>query len=139
LQIILFGSRTANSSDAHCSDHSSRNLQESGKLLHGKPVVRGHRFQDGIHRFLGTADTLQDRGDSSLCLLGLKDARAAWCISIRGDVNRAYDCDRESYKMVDRLTTSAELQDLKKALAESPRTQSCQRPRPPRCPSTRRT
>jgi hypothetical protein len=32
----------------------------------------------------------------------------------------AYDCDRESCKMADRLTTSTELQELKKALAESP-------------------
>jgi hypothetical protein len=41
-------------------------------------------------------------------------------ISIRGDIKRAYDCDRESYETVDRLTTSVELQELKKALAESP-------------------
>jgi hypothetical protein len=30
-------------------------------------------------------------------------------ISIRGDIKRAYDCDRESCEMADRLTTSAEL------------------------------
>jgi hypothetical protein len=41
-------------------------------------------------------------------------------ISIRGDVNRAFDCDRESHEMVDRLMASVELQDLKHALAESP-------------------
>jgi hypothetical protein len=41
-------------------------------------------------------------------------------ISIRGDVKRAFDCDRESCEMADRLTASAELQDLKLALAESP-------------------
>jgi hypothetical protein len=37
-------------------------------------------------------------------------------ISIRGVVKRAYHC----YEMADRLTTSAELQELKKALVESP-------------------
>jgi hypothetical protein len=56
-------------------------------------------------------------------------------ISIRGDVKLAFDYDRESCEMADRLTTSVELQELKQALAESPQTQSCPRPRPPRCPS----
>jgi hypothetical protein len=40
-------------------------------------------------------------------------------ISIRGDVKRAYDCDRESCEMADRLTASAEFQELRKAMAES--------------------
>jgi hypothetical protein len=30
-------------------------------------------------------------------------------ISIRGDVKCAYDCDKESYETVDRLTVSVEL------------------------------
>jgi hypothetical protein len=42
-------------------------------------------------------------------------------ISIRGDVKLAFDYDRESCEMADRLTTSVELQELKQALAESPR------------------
>jgi hypothetical protein len=41
-------------------------------------------------------------------------------ISIRGDVKWAFDCDRESCEMIDRLTMSVELQDLNQALAESP-------------------
>jgi hypothetical protein len=41
-------------------------------------------------------------------------------ISIRGDVKHAYDCDKESYKMANRLMASPELQEFKKALAESP-------------------
>jgi hypothetical protein len=49
-------------------------------------------------------------------------------ISIKGDVKRAYDCDRESCEMTDMLLASVELQDLKKALVESPWTQSCPRP-----------
>jgi hypothetical protein len=42
-------------------------------------------------------------------------------VSIRGDVKRAFDCDRESCKTADGLMASAELQELKQALAESPR------------------
>jgi hypothetical protein len=41
-------------------------------------------------------------------------------ISIRGDVKRAYDCDKESYEMADRLTASVELRHLKESLARSP-------------------
>jgi hypothetical protein len=40
-------------------------------------------------------------------------------ISIRGDIKRAYDCDKESYETAGVLTASTELQELKKALAES--------------------
>jgi hypothetical protein len=40
-------------------------------------------------------------------------------ISIRGDVKRAFNYDRESCETADRLTVSAELQELKQALAES--------------------
>jgi hypothetical protein len=50
-----------------------------------------------------------------LKMLGLHDV-----ISIRGDIKQAFDYDRESYETVDGLTTSAELQDLKQDLAESP-------------------
>jgi hypothetical protein len=39
--------------------------------------------------------------------------------SIRGDVKRAYDCDRESCEMDGMLLASAELPELKKALVES--------------------
>jgi hypothetical protein len=60
-------------------------------------------------------------------------------ISIRGDIKRAYDCDSESCEMADMFTTSVELKKLKKALTESPRTQSFPRPRHPRCPSSRMT
>jgi hypothetical protein len=41
-------------------------------------------------------------------------------ISIRGDIKRDYDCDKESYETADRLRASVELQELKMALAESP-------------------
>jgi hypothetical protein len=41
-------------------------------------------------------------------------------ISIRGDIMRAFDCDRESCETADRLIVYIELQDLKQVLAESP-------------------
>jgi hypothetical protein len=41
-------------------------------------------------------------------------------IFIRGDVKRAFDCDRESFETADRLTAFADLQELKQVLAESP-------------------
>jgi hypothetical protein len=69
-----------------------------------------------------------------LKMLGTHDV-----ISLRGDVNHAYDCDKESCETADRLAASAELQELKKALSKSPWTRSCPRPRHPRCPSNQRT
>jgi hypothetical protein len=40
-------------------------------------------------------------------------------ISIRGDIKQAFDCDRESCETADRLMVFIELQELKRALAES--------------------
>jgi hypothetical protein len=40
-------------------------------------------------------------------------------ISIKGDVKHAYDCNMESYETTNMLLPSAELQELKKVLAES--------------------
>jgi hypothetical protein len=39
---------------------------------------------------------------------------------MRGDIKHAYNYDKESYEIADRLTTFAGLQELKKALVESP-------------------
>jgi hypothetical protein len=39
-------------------------------------------------------------------------------ISIRGDVKRAFNCDRKICETTDRLLASAELQELKQALAK---------------------
>jgi hypothetical protein len=41
-------------------------------------------------------------------------------ISIKGDVKRTYDCIKESCEMANRLTTSAELRELKESLVEPP-------------------
>jgi hypothetical protein len=63
--------------------------------------------------------------------LVLKVSRLCGVISIRGDIKWAYDCDKESCEMADRLAASIELQELKEALAESPQTRSCPTPRTP--------
>jgi hypothetical protein len=60
-------------------------------------------------------------------------------ITIDGDVKCSYDCDRESCETVDRIIASVELQELKKALAESPQTRSCPMPSHPRHPSNQRS
>jgi hypothetical protein len=52
--------------------------------------------------------------------LVLKMPGSRGIISIRGDVKRVFDCDRESCETADRLLASAELQELKQALAKSP-------------------
>jgi hypothetical protein len=71
-------------------------------------------------------------------MLGLRGV-----ISIRGDVKGAFDCERESCEMADRLMAYVELQDLKQALAESPHPPSDPiMPKAkisPRRPSNRRT
>jgi hypothetical protein len=41
-------------------------------------------------------------------------------ITIKGDVKHAYNCDMVSCESVDMIIASTELQELKKALAESP-------------------
>jgi hypothetical protein len=56
---------------------------------------------------------------SHYAYLVLKVPGLCGVISIRGDVKQAFDCDRESCETADRLTASAELQELKLVLAES--------------------
>jgi hypothetical protein len=53
--------------------------------------------------------------------LFLKMSVPCGVISIRGDVKRAFDCDRENCEIADRLTLSAELQELKQAWPSPPR------------------
>jgi hypothetical protein len=51
--------------------------------------------------------------------LALKMPGPRCIISIRGDVERAFGCDRESCETGDRLLAFEELQELKYALVES--------------------
>jgi hypothetical protein len=57
---------------------------------------------------------------SHYAYLVLKMLGSRGVISIRKDVKRAYDCNKESYEIADRLIASTELQELKESLAESP-------------------
>jgi hypothetical protein len=52
--------------------------------------------------------------------LVLKMPGSCGVISIRGDIKRAFDYDRESCETMDRLLASIELQEVKQALAKSP-------------------
>jgi hypothetical protein len=92
-------------------------------------------FEMAYNAFLGRSSLTKFMTIPHYAYLVLKMSGPNGVISIKVDVKQAYDCDWESCKMADMLLASVELQDLKKALAESPRTRSCQRPRPPSCPS----
>jgi hypothetical protein len=52
--------------------------------------------------------------------LVLKKSGPHGVISIKGDIKRANDCDKESCEMANKLTAFAKLQELKESLAESP-------------------
>jgi hypothetical protein len=52
--------------------------------------------------------------------LTLKMSEPCGIISIKGDVEWAFDCNRVSCETTDRLLASVDLQELKQALAESP-------------------
>jgi hypothetical protein len=77
-------------------------------------------FETTYNTFLGWPTLSKFMAIPHYAYLVLKLLGSHGVISIRADVKRAYHCDRESCKVVDRLTASVELQDLKKALDESP-------------------
>jgi hypothetical protein len=77
-------------------------------------------FETTYNTFLGRPTLSKFMAIPHYAYLVLKLLGPHGVISIRADVKRAYHCDRESCKVVDRLTASVELQDLKKALDESP-------------------
>jgi hypothetical protein len=96
-------------------------------------------FETTYNAFLGRPTLTKFMAIPHHAYLVLKMLGPCGVISIRGDIKRAYDCDKECCEMADRLTTSTELQQLKDSLVQSPRTQSCPSPRPPKCPSSWRT
>jgi hypothetical protein len=57
----------------------------------------------------------------------------------QGDVKCAYDCDKESCEMADRLITSVKLQELKMSLAESHPDPIMPETKTSKMPSSRRT
>jgi hypothetical protein len=94
-------------------------------------------FETAYNAFLGWPALTKFMAIPHYAYLVLNMPRLYGAISIKGDIKRAYDYDRESCEMADRLMASAMLQELKKALVESPPpwTKSCLRPKPPRRPS----
>jgi hypothetical protein len=77
-------------------------------------------FETTYNTFLGRLTLTKFMAIPQYAYLVLKMPGPNGIISIRGDVKCAYDYDRESCKIADRLTASVELQELKKAMAESP-------------------
>jgi hypothetical protein len=95
-------------------------------------------FETAYNTFLGRPAFTKFMAIPHYAYLVLKMPGPCGVLSIREDVKQAYDYDKESYEMADKLAASTELQELKEALAESPQTQSCLTPRTPRSPSNRR-
>jgi hypothetical protein len=77
-------------------------------------------FEMAYNTFLGWATLTKFMAIPHYAYLVLKMPGPNNVITIKGDIKRVYDCDRESCNTADRIITSVELQDLKKALAESP-------------------
>jgi hypothetical protein len=77
-------------------------------------------FETVYNAFLGQSALTMFRAIPHYTYLVLKMPGPHGVISIRGDIKRAYDCDKESCEMTDRLTASAELRELKESMAESP-------------------
>jgi hypothetical protein len=96
-------------------------------------------FETAYNAFLGWPALSKFMAILHYSYLVLKMPGPCGVIFVRGDVKQAFYCDRESCEAADRLLASVELQELKQALAKSPQTQSCLRPRLPRRPSNQRT
>jgi hypothetical protein len=77
-------------------------------------------FETTYNAFLGRPMLSKFMAIPHYAYLVLKMSGLRGVISIRGDIKRAFNWDRESCETADRLMASAELQELKQALAESP-------------------
>jgi hypothetical protein len=77
-------------------------------------------FKTTYNAFLGRPTLSKFMAIPHYAYLVLKMPGPPGAISIRGDIKRTFDCDRESCETADRLTVSVELQELKQALAKSP-------------------
>jgi hypothetical protein len=76
-------------------------------------------FKMTYNTFLGRSTLTKFMAIPHYAYLVLKMPGPHGVVSVKGDVKRAYDCDRESGEMADMLMVFAELQELKRALAES--------------------
>jgi hypothetical protein len=79
-------------------------------------------FQTAYNTFLGWLTLSKFMEIPHYAYLVLKILGPCGIIFIRGDIKRAFDCDRESCETADRLTGSVELHELKQALPKSPYT-----------------
>jgi hypothetical protein len=70
--------------------------------------------------FIGGLTLTKFKADPHYAYLVLKITRPHGVISIRGDVKRVYDCDRENCETADRLTTSVEGPRVQKGLGRAP-------------------
>jgi hypothetical protein len=77
-------------------------------------------FETAYNAFLGRITLSKFMAIPHYAYLVLKMPGPRCVISIRGDVKQAFDYDRDSCETADRLMASAELQELKQALSESP-------------------
>jgi hypothetical protein len=76
-------------------------------------------FETAYNAFLGRPVLSKFMAIPHYAYLVLKMLEPHGVISVRGDIKCTYDCDRESCEMADKLSTSAKLQELKKALLPS--------------------
>jgi hypothetical protein len=76
-------------------------------------------FKTTYNAFLGRPTLTKFMAIHQYAYLVLKMPGPHGVISIRGDVKCTYDYNRESCETADRLMASTEVQELKKALAES--------------------
>jgi hypothetical protein len=77
-------------------------------------------FETVYNAFLGWSRLTKFMAIPHYTYLVLKIPRPCGVISIRGDVKRAYDYEKESCEMAEWLTASLELWELKESLAKSP-------------------
>jgi hypothetical protein len=77
-------------------------------------------FETTYNAFLGRSTLIKFMAIPHYAYLVLKMAGPNIIISIKGDVKRSYDCERESCETADRIITPAKLQEVKKALVEPP-------------------
>jgi hypothetical protein len=77
-------------------------------------------FKMAYNTLLGRPDLITFMAIPHYAYLVLKISDLNGVISIKGDIKQAYDCDHESCEMTDALLASIELQNLKKAMTESP-------------------
>jgi hypothetical protein len=70
-------------------------------------------FETAYNAFLGQLALSKFMAIPHYFYLVLKMPGLHSVISIRGDIKRAFDCDRESCETSDRLAASVKLQDLK--------------------------